>query len=232
MIEYRRTTVFNSNCDAIVNTVNCVGVMGAGLALEFALRYPNMLKQYVKDCENKLVETGKVNLYIDDGQIILNFPTKFHWKYPSKIEWIEKGLDYISQNYKSWNVKSIALPPLGCSNGGLNFDKDVKPLIETKLTKLEILVVVCIDPGYPEGKEKQMLELFSKTDLEQLCSFLKITGKAKEGLMLNRSLIKRFFEIGLIPGLGKVSYEKLFKYFYNFHLLESENHCEQIKFDI
>ena len=210
MIEYRNTTVFNSNCEAIVNTVNCIGVMGAGLALEFSLRYPTMLEEYKKDCENKLVNIGKVNIYKDENQIILNFPTKYHWKFPSKIEWVEKGLEFIVQNYKKWNVKSIAIPPLGCSNGGLNFEKEVKPLIEKMLSNLDVLVVVCIDPGYPEGKEKEMLESFKKDDLEKICFSLKITGKAKEGLILNQALVNRFYEIKEIPGVGIKSYEKIY----------------------
>ena len=69
MIEYKKITVFNSNCDAIVNTVNCVGVMGTGLALEFSLRYPKMFNEYKNDCENKLVKIGKINLYKEDNQI-------------------------------------------------------------------------------------------------------------------------------------------------------------------
>lgn len=232
MIEYRNATVFNSNCEAIVNTVNCVGIMGTGLALEFSLRYPNMLKQYEKDCENKIVKIGKVNLYKDENQIILNFPTKFHWKYPSKIEWIEKGLDFIVQNYKSWNIRSIALPPLGCSNGGLNFDKDVKPLIEKKLSQLDILIVVCVDPGYPEGKEKEMVGLFHLEDINALCVKLKISGKGREGLISNQHQIKRFYEISKIPGVGKKSYEKIFNYYYNINNLLKIKTYQQLKFDI
>lgn len=232
MIEFRNTTVFNSNCEAIVNTVNCVGVMGAGLALEFSLRYPTMLEEYKKDCENKLVNIGKVNIYKDENQIILNFPTKYHWKFPSKIEWIEKGLEFIVQNYKKWNVKSIAIPPLGCSNGGLNFEKEVKPLIEKMLSNLDVLVVVCIDPGYPEGKEKQMLELFKKDDLEELCLSLKITGRAKEGLLVNQTLVNRFYDIKEIPGVGIKSYEKIFHHYYKTKEQMKVKSYQQLRLDI
>lgn len=232
MIEYKKTTVFNSNCDAIVNTVNCIGVMGTGLALEFSLRYPKMFNEYKNDCENKLVKIGKINLYKEENQIILNFPTKYHWKYPSKIEWIEKGLDYIVQNFKTWNIKSIAIPPLGCNNGGLDFERDVRPIIERKLSNLDILVIICIDPGFPEGKEKQMLDLFKNENLEQLCIVLKINSKTKESLIANQRLINRFYEIKEISGVGIKSYEKIFNHYYNMKEHLNLKSYQQLRLDI
>ena len=93
MIRYYKGTVFNAGAEAIVNTVNCDGVMGAGIALEFGLRYPDMYKDYVIKCKKGDICTGKVDYFKDSsGIIIVNFPTKIHFKYPSKIEWIESGL--------------------------------------------------------------------------------------------------------------------------------------------
>ena len=120
MIKVTDSTVFNTNADCIVNTINCVGVMGRGIALEFALRYPELENQYIEQCQNKQIHTGKVYFYEIDGQKIINFPTKFHFKYPSEIEWIEQGLKYFVDNYEGWNIKSIAFPLLGASNGGLD----------------------------------------------------------------------------------------------------------------
>jgi O-acetyl-ADP-ribose deacetylase (regulator of RNase III) len=99
MLQYTQTTVFNTNAQAIVNTVNCVGVMGAGLALEFKLRFPQMYTDYVSRCKNKNIKIGKVNLYHDQyTPYIINFPTKNHWKYPSNLQWIEAGLiDFVQQ---------------------------------------------------------------------------------------------------------------------------------------
>lgn len=213
MITYLNKTVFNSGCDGIVNTINCVGSMGNGLALEFALRYPNMEKQYKADCAAKKVKTGIILTYKTDDALIINFPTKFHWKYPSQLNWIAEGLDYIKAHYKEWNIKSIAIPPLGCSNGGLHFESQVKPLIESKLNDLDIDVCICLDPGYAEGKEKEMLEAFKLSDYEALCKKLQLNSKVCFGLS-NSSNINRFYMIRTIEGVGAISYKKIFEYFY------------------
>ena len=214
MIEYLNKTVFNSDCDGIVNTVNCVGVMGAGLALEFALRYPDLKKQYELDCKDKKVKIGEIISYKVCDKVVLNFPTKIHWKFPSKLEWIEEGLDFIVENYKKWNIKSIAIPPLGCNNGGLDYIRQVKPLIENKLKDLEIRVCLCQDPGIAEGKEKDMVDSFNSSNVEELCGRLKIKGKARTSL-LKFGNVSRFYEIKNIENVGIATYEKLFNYFYN-----------------
>ncbi|MCH5171829.1 MAG: macro domain-containing protein [Erysipelotrichales bacterium] len=214
MVTFLNKTVFNSGCEGIVNTINCVGSMGNGLALEFALRYPEMEEQYKADCFAKKVKTGEILTYKTEDVLIINFPTKFHWKYPSQLKWIADGLDYMRNHYKEWNVKSIAIPPLGCSNGGLDFEKQIKPLIESKLNDLDIDIFVCIDPGYAEGKEKEMLDAFKLSDCEMLCNKLRINSKACAGLM-NCNNITRFYMIRTINDVGAVTYKKLFDYFYN-----------------
>lgn len=214
MIRYLNKTVFNSNCEGLVNTVNCVGAMGAGLALEFALRYPNVEIQYEEDCKNKKVKTGEILVYKEKDCLVINFPTKFHWKYPSEIKWISEGLDYMVKHYKDWNIKSIAIPPLGCSNGGLNFEKQVKPLIESKLKDIDLDVCICVDPGVAEGKEKEMLDAFNESDVSSMCDYLKIKGKARIGLE-NKSYLERFYMIKSLADVGMTTYSKIFNYFYN-----------------
>ena len=213
MINYINKSVFNSGCDGLVNTVNCVGVMGAGLALEFGLRYPEMEKEYRKDCMMKKVKIGEIITYLTSDVLIISFTTKFHWKYPSKLIWISKGLDFLKEHYKEWNIKSIAIPPLGCSNGGLKFEYEVKPLIESKLSCLDIDVYICFDPEYAEGKEKEMLDNFNLSDKEALCDTLKIKGKARQGLM-NELKIKRFYMIKELDNVGTTTYKKIYEYFY------------------
>ena len=213
-IKYIKKTVFNSNCDCIVNTINCDGVMGAGLALEFALRYPLLVKLYMDDCKRGLVNTGKLNFYIVNNQAIINFPTKDHWNMPSKVEWISSGLDYLIKHFQNWNVKSIAIPPLGCSNGGLNFERDVNPLIVSKLSGLDVDICICIDPGFAEGKEKEMVDTYNSSNISFLCDYLKIKGRAKQAL-IDYKEIKRFFEILQINDVGIATYRKLFNYFFN-----------------
>ncbi len=134
--------ILNDPSQTLVNTVNCVGVMGKGIALEFKRHYPDMFRDYQKRCKNKEVHPGVPYLYIDFfGNSIINFPTKNHWRYPSRIEYIEKGLDVILKNYHQWDVTSLALPALGCGNGGLNW-AEVKPLMFRKLSSLEIPVII------------------------------------------------------------------------------------------
>ncbi len=120
--------IFDSKCDTIVNPVNVVGAMGGGLALAFKERYPNMFKQYKRLCVDKLFTVG-VPRFVVDTRTILLFPTKEHWMYPSKIEYVQDGLDYLSRTVSKEVIKSIAFPLLGCGLGGLD-RKDVLPLIE------------------------------------------------------------------------------------------------------
>lgn len=121
-IKFIQGNIFNSKCHTIVNTVNCIGVMGKGIALVFKLRYPNMFEQYQGYCKSKLIDIGKLWLYKgeQDAPWVLNFPTKFHWKYPSKIEYLEKGLQKFVETYKEKGISSIAFPLLGTYNGGLD----------------------------------------------------------------------------------------------------------------
>lgn len=160
MVKITNKSVFNSGCDLIVNTINCHGVMGAGIALEFSLRYPQMFNQYKYDCEKGIVKTGKTYLYCENGQKILNFPTKGNEPCsPSLIKYIEEGLKYFSKHYKEYNKTSVAFPPLGCTNGKLNFDEVVKPLMLNVLENIDDLeILICLNKMPLEGLEKQMTE--------------------------------------------------------------------------
>ena len=213
MITEKKVSVFNSGCDALINTVNCKGIMGAGLALEFKMRYPRLFDQYEQDCKNGYVKIGEIRKYEVDGTIILNFPTKNDWKYPSELSYIEKGLDYFCRHWKDWDVKSVAMPPLGCNNGHLDVTV-VKKMIFDKLSDVGVDVIICEDPGYPEGKEKQMLDLLKSSDIALLCKDLKIRKKQTEQLIGEISTIKRFYELLEIEGVGEETYRKLFNYCY------------------
>ena len=187
--------------------------MGAGLALEFKLRYPEMYLQYKDDCDNGKVRIGELKTYrCDDSPLIVNFPTKDHWREPSELWYVEKGLDYLMEHYREWGVRSIAIPPLGCSNGHLDYS-DVKKIIDTKLKDIDIDAVVCIDPGYPEGKEKEMVDNYVSSNLDFICDYLEITPKGK-GILISNQRIKRFFNILNLEGIGETTYEKLFDFFY------------------
>jgi O-acetyl-ADP-ribose deacetylase (regulator of RNase III) len=151
-IEIRKGNIFNAKSQTIVNTVNCVGVMGKGIALVFKLRYPYMYDIYREHCKNKLIGIGKLWLYKGEQQApwVLNFPTKFHWKYPSKIEYLEKGLAKFVDTYKSQGITSIAFPLLGTYNGGLD-KEEVLSLMEKYLQNCEIPVEIWeYDPTAPD----------------------------------------------------------------------------------
>ena len=124
-IKIVRGNIFNTKAQTIVNTVNCVGVMGKGIALVFKLRYPLMFDIYKGFCKSKQIGIGKLWLYKGEPEEpwVLNFPTKFHWKYPSKLEYIELGLEKFVTTYKEKGITSIAFPMLGTNNGGLSKDE-------------------------------------------------------------------------------------------------------------
>lgn len=122
----------STDVDAIVNTVNCVGVMGKGIALQFKKKWPENFKEYQKACKQNQMVMGKMFTYnlgaLATPKFIINFPTKQHWRSPSKLSDIEAGLSDLLKTIQTLGIESIAIPPLGCGNGGLNWD-DVYPLI-------------------------------------------------------------------------------------------------------
>ncbi|MBY6003287.1 macro domain-containing protein [Salipiger bermudensis] len=155
MLTYKRTSLFDANTQTLVNTVNCVGVMGKGIAKAFKQREPSMFKAYKDVCEKKLLEPGKLWLWRGSEQWILNFPTKKHWRSPSRFEWIEAGLEKFVETYEDQGVTDIAFPKLGCGNGNLEW-RDVKPLMESYLSELPIPVFIhdfTVDVGLPEHLE-------------------------------------------------------------------------------
>lgn len=137
MIRFLQGDIFASKAQVLVATVNCVGIMGKGLAKEFRQRFPEMYKEYVKVCKKGELRRGQLYFYKDLHAQILCFPTKDNWKGPSKYEFIEDGLKTLVKNYREWEIGSIAIPPLGCGMGGLEWSK-VKGLIVKYLSKLSI----------------------------------------------------------------------------------------------
>lgn len=149
MFHARIGDLFADKAQTLVNTVNCVGIMGKGVAQEFKKRCPEMFGDYVVRCARKQVKIGEPYLYRDlAGASILNFPTKDHWRSPSRLDYVERGLDYFVRHYREWGITSIAFPPLGCGNGGLSWE-DVGPLMFRKLSGLDIDVKVYAPYGTP-----------------------------------------------------------------------------------
>ena len=132
--------ILKSNAQTLVNTVNCVGIMGKGIALEFKEQFPDMFNDYVERCNRNEVRLGKPYLFKRlTPPWILNFPTKGHWRSVSRIEDIVKGLKYLLQHYKEWGITSLSVPPLGCGQGQLEW-KIVGPTLYRYLSQLDIPV--------------------------------------------------------------------------------------------
>jgi O-acetyl-ADP-ribose deacetylase (regulator of RNase III) len=142
MITYVQGSLFESPAKVLVNTVNTVGVMGKGIALTFKQVYPEMFKRYQDLCEQKLIQVGLLWLYKTHHKWILNFPTKQHWRSPSRPEYIEAGLEKFASTYATHGISSVAFPQLGCGNGELNWLDTVKPLMLRYLAPLPIDVFI------------------------------------------------------------------------------------------
>lgn len=142
MLQYLNSSLFSSPARVLVNTVNTVGVMGKGIALEFKTRYPDMYEEYRDLCRANRLTIGTLWLYRTTGRWILNFPTKKDWRHPSRPEYLQAGLEKFVASYEAWGVDSVSFPLLGCGNGRLDFDSQVKPLMERYLSKLPIPVYV------------------------------------------------------------------------------------------
>ncbi|GMT48870.1 MAG: Appr-1-p processing protein [bacterium] len=120
--------ILESSAKCLVNTVNCEGYMGKGIAYQFKLRFPENNHDYMKSCKSGTLKIGTIHSFRESDKLIVNFPTKNKWREKTKIEYIHKGLSELVQFIPLHKVKSIAIPPLGCGNGGLNWS-NVKPLI-------------------------------------------------------------------------------------------------------
>jgi len=140
-LKYMDGDILEAKTQVVVNTVNCEGVMGKGLALQFKKKYPEMFKEYKQKSQLGKIAIGQLHLYKETPQYwILNFPTKNHWRQKSKLEYIEKGLVTFREKYEEWGITSIAFPRLGCQQGGLDW-AEVKPLMEKYLGDLPKLKV-------------------------------------------------------------------------------------------
>lgn len=149
MIDYKTGNILTEDAEALVNTVNCVGIMGRGVALQFKQAFPENFKAYARACKLGEVEPGRMFVF-DTGQLtnpryIINFPTKRHWRGQSRIEDIEKGLDALVAVVRQRGIRSIAIPPLGAGLGGLSWP-DVRSRIERAFLALPDVRVVVFEP--------------------------------------------------------------------------------------
>ena len=214
--------IFTSGCQTLVNTVNCQGVMGAGIALEFKLRLPEMFDLYVKKCRIGEIDIGKSWLYkpppgTREGRWVLNFPTKRQWRYPSKIEYLEAGLDEFLNTYENEGIESIAFPVLGASNGGLDEEESLS-VMRSYLERCDIPVEIyqydptAVDDLFLEFQQKlvfnrdqTMLAKNMGVRVDRLNSILNILNDADNP-------IKSLSQLATVPGVGSKTLEKCFRY--------------------
>lgn len=233
-LKYQRGSIFDSKAHVIVNTVNCEGYMGKGLALAFKQRFPEMFPVYQQECKTGKLRIGRPTLYKATSPWILNFPTKNFWRPPSKLEYLDKGLKYFVAHYKKVGIQSIAFPKLGAQNGKLSWD-EVGPLMAKYLSQLDIDVYVYIAEGdkeyqYDAQRENDITEKiwkqFSQLALSQdrlvqevqlsLRESMKVADKRK--LMEFTSLT----DIMNIENLAKISLKKIKGYI-------AHQQCNQIE---
>lgn len=207
MIQYITGNILDSNAQALVNTVNTMGVMGKGIALQFKKAYPNNYKAYENASKNEEVKIGKMFVTLDSNtttgeRIIINFPTKTNWRKPSEYKYIEDGLDNLVEVINNNLIKSIAIPPLGAGNGGLNWEK-VKKLIEQKLGHLNIDIYV-YEPT-AQIQEHLMKERVKLTDARALLLYVLYD------LVKNGEYVSEFSSEKICYFLQKFGAKKYFK---------------------
>jgi O-acetyl-ADP-ribose deacetylase (regulator of RNase III) len=161
MIEPTQGDLLRADAEAIVNTVNCVGVMGRGIAAQFKRAFPNNFRFYEAACKRGDVKPGQMLVYeighAGERRIIINFPTKRHWRANSRLEDIKSGLRALVDEVRARDIRSIAVPPLGCGLGGLDWD-EVRPLVEAAFAEVPGVRVLLFEPsGAPAAKTDEGL---------------------------------------------------------------------------
>jgi O-acetyl-ADP-ribose deacetylase (regulator of RNase III) len=157
MIDLKKDDILAADVEALVNTVNCVGVMGRGIALQFRKAFPENFKEYQDVCERGELKPGKMLVH-EQGELanpryIVNFPTKDHWKGKSRLEYIDAGLEALIKEVRQRGIRSIAIPPLGCGLGGLKWS-DVRPRIEHAFETMPDVRVLLYEPkGAPQASD-------------------------------------------------------------------------------
>jgi len=214
MITYKKGNIFTTKAQTIVNTINCVGVMGAGIAYEFRLRYKDMFNKYQELCKEKKIDIGLLWIYQIEDKKILNFPTKYDWKYPTKIEYLHKGLQKFIDTYKLRGITSIAFPMLGADRGGLDAASSLA-IMEKYLKQCDIEVEIWqFDPMAKDDLYENFKKIFVSTNLETIRAETKIRmdilKKIKNTIEDNH--INSLSGLLRVKGIGDKSLEKLFNY--------------------
>lgn len=213
-VSIRKGNIFSSGCQTIVNTVNCVGIMGAGIALECRLRYPKMFEQYAQLCSDAKLDIGQLWLYKDPARWVLNFPTKKHWRYPSKLEYLHLGLQKFVETYATRGITSVAFPLLGAQNGGLPPEQSLA-LMRQYLGQCSIPVEIYeYDPTSADDVFDDFKAAFlqgSEADIAQQ-SGLRLDAVRRIRQALGEPGLCQLGQLAQVPGIGDKTLEKSFAF--------------------
>ena len=218
MLRILKGNLFNSDCQTLVNTVNCNGVMGAGIALEFRLRHPDMFRRYVDRCANGKMDIGKLWLYKPnsgkESKWILNFPTKMHWKHPSRVSYLHKGLKEFVDTYEGRGITSVAFPVLGARNGKIPESQAIG-IMESHLHSCEIDVEIYrYDPEGSDDLFGQLKERF-KTELDgEIAKAARLRLDRVRAIRdaMGREEVRSIAQLGARKGIGVKTLESVFRY--------------------
>jgi len=213
MLQVLKGNIFTTKCQTIVNTINCVGVMGAGIAYECRLRFPEMYSKYVELCESGNIKIGSLWIYKSEEKWVLNFPTKTHWKFQSKIEYLELGLNKFVHTYRERGITSIAFPLLGASNGGISESLSLE-IMERFLSRCDIPIEIYkYDPTANDDLFLNFKTLWQSKNDKQLAEMSKLRADFVKKLRnaFERDDIKTISGLLTINGIGDKTLEKAFK---------------------
>jgi O-acetyl-ADP-ribose deacetylase (regulator of RNase III) len=206
--------IFTSTCQTLVNTVNCVGVMGAGIALECRLRYPEMHEKYIQLCGANQIGIGLLWIYKSKDRWILNFPTKKHWKFPSKVEYLHAGLEKFISSYQEKGIESIAFPLLGADKGGIPQEESLS-IMMSYLDKLPIDILIY------RYDQKAKDDLYDKTkvwllsqDIDRISSLTELRRDfvLKVINAMQEPNIVQLNQLAHVQGIGIKTLEKIFSF--------------------
>ncbi len=234
MIIRKTGNIFTTQCQTIVNTINCVGVMGAGIAYEFRLREAGMFDRYKELCKEKKIDIGKLWTYNTKDESlpykkILNFPTKYDWKYPSKEEYLHQGLQNFLTTYTQRGINSVAFPLLGADKGGLDRKRSLE-IMDRYLGQCDIDVEIWeFDPSAKDDLYEDFKSIFNEIDDDTIKTESKIridlVKKVRQAIYLKD--INSLSSLLRVKGIGDSTLEKLFKYIKSY----KQNHVNLFNYD-
>ncbi|ALV81214.1 macro domain-containing protein [Pseudomonas aeruginosa] len=206
--------IFCTRAQTCVNTINCVGVMGAGIAFEYRLRYPDMFQQYRVLCEQGQIGIGKLWIYKAADRWVLNFPTKKHWRYPSQEDFLHAGLEKFMGTYKSRGISSVAFPLLGAQMGGLSAERSLEIMLGHLSTCTIPVEIYRYDPVAPDDLYEAFKASFLELSSEQIKVSSGLRSQSVEAIRkaLAEERVCQLNQLLKYEGIGDKTLEKAYSF--------------------